>query len=770
MPPVAAAIAAVATTFISTVGSVFLAIGFTAGTAGFIAGTILRIGIGLALGFVMRALSPKPPPGAINQGQEVALKFDPAYPREVVVGKAATGGSQVFACTSGSSNEYLWRVIALSDCEIEELSEIWAEGRVLTFSGDWHAGYVSCTSHYKSAGGSARMWARCYKGTDSQTVDTDLDSASADWNSNCRGRGIAYVIIKKQYDPDAFPAGEPPMFFVVKGAKILDPRTDTTVWTQNAALIAAKAIKGFFMNGIRVVGLGASDDDIPDDALEDAADICDEDVSLAAGGTEDRYRANGVISGAESAREIITNLTAAMGGRHIDRGGEIIFKPGAAQTAVMHITDADICADAPISYAQKRTADQLTNTLVSTFVSPDAAWQETPLPVRKDATAITEDGDRLVARRAYRYVTSKTQGERLDSIALKEARQQARAAIVLPIWALELEPGDWITWASSRFTGTKTFVVEGMQLAISNDPANPVARVQLALAEVATSVYSWSTSDEITNAQSSVTRAAAPVTIIGVPTAITYSVPLTRSPNSILSSADVGSTATVTVAAHTDTGAGGTVSRNSGTVTGLSFATGYHIWANDPGTPYGAGGAVTYVASTAVSTYVANNDYKWLGYITTVADGGGGGSYTPPGAGDCVAADAWLDPLRQAKAIEPGSVIDVLNATGTGAMLAAVDGARIHAAACVRLVSTSGIALTCSRTTPITQRDGSVVLAPDALGAEVAVDDAAGFRWERIAAVDDAGERDVARIHVGGATYAAGDKPGERIYTHNPLK
>ncbi|MGL5116502.1 MAG: phage tail protein [Beijerinckiaceae bacterium] len=496
MPPIVAAVAIAAKAFIVTVGSAFLALGFSAGTAGFIAGTILKIGIGLAIGYVMRALSPKPDAGAVDQGQEIALKFDPTYPREVVVGKSATGGSLVYATVSGSNNEFLWRVIALSDCEIEEVTEVWGNGELLTFSGDLHTGYRLCTSHFRNASSVSKLSLRIYKGTDAQTADADLDAASSEWSSTCRGRGIAYAIAKFEYDAEAFQGGEPSLMFVVKGAKIPDPRTGTTVWTANAALIAAKAMAGFEMNGVRVVGLGAADEDVPSAQVEDAADACDEAIALAAGGTEARYTANGLLSGAESAREIITNLTAAMAGRHIDRGGEVVFLPGVARTAVMRITDADILSDEPIVYAQKRTADQLINTVVSTFVDPSSAWQEGPLPVRKDAAAITEDGDRFVSRRGYRFVTSKTQGQRLDEIALREGRKQARASVALPIWGIELEPGDWIEWQSARFTGVKTFVVEGLQMAISSDPSNPTARVQLALAEIDANVFAWTTSNE----------------------------------------------------------------------------------------------------------------------------------------------------------------------------------------------------------------------------------------------------------------------------------
>ena len=489
---------------------------FTYGTVSYwVAYAVAYVAIIAAVGYVMRAITPKPSAGSVDQGTELALKFNPAYPREVVVGTAATGGSLVYATVSGNENQQLWRVIALCDNEIDSCTEIWAPGVTLPISGDCHPGYASCTSHYLSSEGASRLLVTVYKGTSSQSADAALMALApgGEWTSSHRGRGIAYAIVQMTYDPDAFQTGEPQLFFVIKGAKVYDPRTATTAWSANAALIAAQVMRGFEINGVRVVGLGASEDDIPTAALIEAADDCDEAITLAAGGTEPRYRANAVIAGNETAREIITDVTGAMSGRHIDRGGEVVFLPGVARTAVMHITDADILSDAAIVYTDKRTADQLINTIVSTFVDPSTGWLEGSLPVRKDAAAITEDGDRFPVRRGYRYVTSITQGQRIDEIELRDARKQGRITFALPIWGLELEPGDWFTMESARFTGTKTFVVEGVQLSISSDPSNPAARVQIAARETATSVYSWTTANETQLTPATVTRPIPPLTV-----------------------------------------------------------------------------------------------------------------------------------------------------------------------------------------------------------------------------------------------------------------
>lgn len=743
---------------------------------------VVKLAIAAAASAAMKALAPKQR-GAMDQGAQLETKIDSAYPREVAVGIFATGGSAVMENISGATNTYFWRVIALSDVEIEEITKVRGSGADLTFSGDIHTGLRDCTSHFLSAGGAPSLSCRIYKGSSTQTVDPDLDAAFADIDSNFRLRGCAYAVLRLTWDPDAW-AGAPDFVFVGKGAKCWDPRTQTTVFTENAALIAAQYLRGFSNNGVVVVGVGCAAADIPDADLIAAANECDEAVALAAGGTEPRYRVGGMINARENAREVMADLMAAMAGRHVDRGGEIVILPGVTRVAVGDLAEEDLLADEGIAWAGRRSADERVNCIASKFVSPDDGYQEAPLPPRKDAAAIAADGARYEIGNAYRFVYSKTQGQRLDQIALRRARKEGVLACAAPLWAFEFTPGDVVTASNVRWGGgQKYFEIESVELALVSGAGGgePRARAALVLREIGADTYSWSTADELTVTAAGITQPGAVASnftaagrlnggaFAGLPL-ITGAV-ATRNPLAVLSYADAGSTETVSIASHTlktsdVNGTTKTVSYNSGSVTGLAFSTAYHISASDPNF---AGGAVTYVASTSPDTYVPNNGYVYVGYIVTGADGGGGGSPPPPPA-ECVAAWAWMDEKRNAGAIGAGDVIDVLGDDMASVAQARVDGAKPAKALGYRLITTSGVTLTCSESTPITQPSGHCVRARDALGAQAAIDDALGLRWETIVEKTRVGLIDVARIHVGGATYAAGDEKGRRMFTHNPLK
>jgi hypothetical protein len=81
-----------------------------------------------------------------------------------------------------------------------------------------------------------------------------------------------------------------------------------------------------------------------------------------------------------------------------------------------------------------------------------------------------------------------------------------------------------------------------------------------------------------------------------------------------LSSTGTVSTAQIVIASHVVQYGFGTVSYNSGTITGLTPLTLYYVYASDPDYE---GGAVTYAAATNAATVVSSNDYYYVGTITT---------------------------------------------------------------------------------------------------------------------------------------------------------
>lgn len=144
------------------------------------------------------------------------------------------------------------------------------------------------------------------------------------WTNQHLLKGRTYVAIKLTYDSNIF-NGLPEISFVVRGKNdIFDPRTNTRGYTNNAALCIADYLNhplfGFSAN------YGT---EIPTDMLIAAANVCDEQVQLALGGTESRYTCNGAFDVSVKRGEVLQNLLTSCAGRLTYVGGQFNIQPAA---------------------------------------------------------------------------------------------------------------------------------------------------------------------------------------------------------------------------------------------------------------------------------------------------------------------------------------------------------------------------------------------------------------------------------------------------------
>ena len=157
--------------------------------------------------------------------------------------------------------------------------------------------------------------------------------------------------------------------------------------------------------------------------------------------------------------------------------------------------------------------------------------------------------------------------------------------------------------------------------------------------------------------------------------------------------------------------------------------------------------------------------------VASIVIGSGGGS-GGGGGGGCVWHEALLPSGLRAKDAESGSALVVLADEGEAFVGSEVRAARSSLQPCVRLVTQSGVRLTCSLSTPTTTRVGGAlktIPVADCLGVEVPVLIDGAFRWESIEAIEPRGDLWVRLIDCADATFAAGDDFGRYIFTHNKL-
>ncbi|WP_444905315.1 hypothetical protein ACJJIU_22085 (plasmid) [Microbulbifer sp. CnH-101-E] len=224
---------------------------------------------------------------------------------------------------------------------------------------------------------------------------------------------------------------------------------------------------------------------------------------------------------------------------------------------------------------------------------------------------------------------------------------------------------------------------------------------------------------------------------------------------------DNGSSAQITVAFHTVQYGFGTVSYNSGSINGLAFSTKYYVYCDDDGY---AGGAVTYKATTSFTVLAANTHRRYVGTITTPADGGG---VTVPPDKWCVDYDTLLPDGRYVRDLHPGDLVECIDVvTGERGMFplrAMGEGEEM----CYSLKTPEGAEVWQSESTPMDLPDGSIVRTPHMLGKPVYVLIKGSSQLSTVSELRKLGTRRVLKPDFGDRMFFAGRQAQLTIATHN---
>ncbi len=477
-----------------------LAAGFSAAAIG---QALMGVALSVGMSALQRRLAPKPRELARSgAGMRLSLRVDPNAEREIVFGKAATAGSLVFWNTYGpNGNDILQLVYALADHECASLERVWVDGKLVTLGTDNGSGYQ--VSQY---GG---MYIKFHSGAWSQSADADLVAQAGErWSSSNRGRGVCYVRVTLSFNEQLYPSGLPRFLFEIKGAKLYDWRKDSTAggsgahrwsdpstheWTDNPVVCQYNWRRGIYVNGQRLAGMATAATAMPVAAWTAAANACDENVSLKAGGNEKRYRCGAVVAVNQDNKSVLTDLVTSYAGFEIDSGGQIVPKVGVAQSSVLDIVDGDLMSDSDVEITPRLPRSDLSNAAFGTFHDAAQMYEALSLPPRVSPDdEETDGGVHLPEHYALDYVTSGTQGQRVVEILRRRERWQRRIRLRLRSRFAVLEAGDWVSVDLLRY-GIENATFEVLSAQLGND-----LTVTVHLREVDASIYSWTpASDEL---------------------------------------------------------------------------------------------------------------------------------------------------------------------------------------------------------------------------------------------------------------------------------
>lgn len=361
------------------------------------------------------ALSPSP---AKRAGGGIELNYSGTDElRRIIYGQVTVGGMQTIPpITSGQGGRHLHLVLTLAGHEVDSIPAVYfdkdliSDGQIGAVTGTDADGVIGGGNKYTDKG-----WVRRYLGTASQTADYILTQAyPSAFDANFRGRGIAYIAVRFRFG-EIYP-GLPNVTAVVKGRKCYDPRTGTTVWTSNPAIIARDYL---------ITDGGYTSSDVNDTSVIAAANVCDQQVAIP-GGTQKRYQCNIMLESAADPREFEANLKSivdTMRGRAVQRDGTWYFYAGAWDVPSIPITEADWIG--PTSVRASAPPEERWNAVRVWYLDANREYQRVECYPRRNTTYEVDDGgDRMHLPLELTGVTNEYEAQRHGEFALRASRNQ----------------------------------------------------------------------------------------------------------------------------------------------------------------------------------------------------------------------------------------------------------------------------------------------------------------------------------------------------------
>ena len=645
-------------------------------------GTALGIGmqVGLGLGITVAQaigfgiaiagsflLGPAKPKGlGTNPADRLFANLDTTTPRKICFGGPTALATDIrYQSFSGSNQEYIHQIICVASHAVQSIDEIWLDNELAwTLAGGAQGRYGPSAT--PSPG--PFIWVTpILEGTSANGIAID-----STWTAQCTLTGCAYVHIKYKTTDRGGETNSSPFAGGVtnritirgKGAKVYDPRLDSTVaggsgsqraddqttwaWSdsgsRNPALQELFYELGWKINGKLAVGKGVPKARIDLASYAVAANVCDENVTLAAGGTEPRYRSDGVCSEGDDPGAIRDNLCATMNAVLRDAGGRLSLEVIVNDLATPVTPQGKSAFDAhdiigEIEWSQTPDLSSTFNIVRGRRIDPsdNALYQMVDVP---EVSVTSPDGIARIDTYDLPFVQSNGQAQRLFKMRLMRNQYQGMLSFVgkPSFWSVSL--GDVFPFTHAAFGWTaKLFRCAGQKISRSGE-------TEIVAIEENAAIYTWTAEDAPAVTVPSPPKPFNPLNdpiIAGTNQATRDTARINSYPNpgSVLSAADAGTTATITIASHTRVYpiVGGLdlpdVAITGGAIAGLAFSTRYYVYYDD--TTLSSTTPTFQATTVSASAQVgAATGRHFVGFITTPADGAGGTSGqggAPPGGG-----------------------------------------------------------------------------------------------------------------------------------------
>jgi len=465
-----------------------------------IGGTFAAAALGFltqaAIGLALNALAPKPSSeskagigGYRLNGKRSNLDH------QVIYGETRVGGAIVFEESTGNVAAVLHRVIVHSGHPISGYGDVTIDGEVISSWKVFETGqvisspsevpngteltpnggrYDALGPFLSQVGGTIKL--RFYDGKQT-TADTSLVSEDIGWTNDHVLNNCAYVVCKFAHgDGSAFPSGVPETLFNIKGKEVYDPRTDTTVWSDNPALCLRDYLASDY-------GLGEPPENIDDVLVAAAANVCDETNTVSGA---KRYTCNGAFTTAVTPIDLLGEMLTSMGGLLWYAQGKWRMKPAYYVAPTVSFTEDDLRSSVAVKTRHSRRDNF--NIVKGTFKGPESSYETTDYPEMRNQDFVDADnGVESVVDLNLPFTDTADEARRIARIFLERNRQQLTISASFGMRAFQVQVGDIIQLSVDRFGwNQKEFEVASWTFGLTDAQD---LQVQMTLREISASVF-----------------------------------------------------------------------------------------------------------------------------------------------------------------------------------------------------------------------------------------------------------------------------------------
>lgn len=445
--------------------------------------TALVVGASVIANLLFAPKQPKP-------GDNQVLRREPTHPRLRSYGEVMVGGVLAALFVKDGS---LHRVIATGSGRIHSRRKTFIDSTEVTVV----AGIVT-TDPWGQSGGFVRIQTR--DGLDTETAYAGLVAAIPQWTSAHRGDGVPSVWIqclRARGDDIAeiYPSGEPLYREVQWSALVFDPRTvghdiadkDTWDYRDNAALALAD-----FLHHRDGAGIPRQ---FIENAMADlisAANDCDDAITLAAGGTEPRYRIWNTYAFNERPADVIARFLQAMDGRIVATPNQgLAIRPGKWRAPTVTIGPDDI-VDYEVS--RGREAGATANVIKAQFTSPLHDYQATDADEWRDTADVAARGEFVQSFEFY-PAPSHGQCRRLMKLAARRLNPDFVISVTTNIGGLAAVGEQIITLVLPEAGINGTFEIQGDPEYLLGEE-DRLLGLRFEAISLDASAYDWTTAEE----------------------------------------------------------------------------------------------------------------------------------------------------------------------------------------------------------------------------------------------------------------------------------